>query len=573
VERPAASRLRALVRRHRLGPVQPGAVHRLPFATRGRSLLDQIVKLLRHYGYIVAETTHDCGELGGLGQSRKRFLLVARHAAKVPPFLYEPPKRRLRGVGEILDLLPLPGDLVTAGPMRRMPSLQWKTWVRLAFVEAGSDWRSLNKLNIAKGVLTDFGIMPEHGLRSAALGVLPWTEPSGAVIGESFPTNGRFAVADPRATDVWNSDVLGVRDWGEPSGTVPGRSSPTNGAFSVADPRYHNAHPKAVHHGVRPWDQPAAVVKGDVSVGTGPYAVADPRMGDRPLFNNIFRVVPFDQPSPAVAGPGGAAGGLCVADPRPAEHASYQQVKYRVTRTDEPAGAVIAASTTGNGAFAVADPRRTWGPDSHTNKLAVTPYEDPSKAITGSDRVGSGALCVADPRPDFAKDGREVYLTQGHYGVKAWDESSRAVTASGQHDNGSWSVADPREGQFAENANCLPVADDRLVAVIRSMDGTWHRPFTTLELAALQSLYRPRGHARTRRPVATAPGGSGSATRCPRPRRQAIASEMGKHAAPGLGRARPSSLSRTTRSGSSRTSACRSRWPSTSPTWRPSDDD
>ena len=29
------------------------------------------------------------------------------------------------------------------------------------------------------------------------------------------------------------------------------------------------------------------------------------------------------------------------------------------------------------------------------------------------------------------------------------------------------------------------------MAVIRSPDGTWHRPFTTLELAALQSLVDP----------------------------------------------------------------------------------
>ena len=41
-------------------------------ATRGRHLLDQIVSMLRHYGYATAETTHDCGTLGdGLGQSRR----------------------------------------------------------------------------------------------------------------------------------------------------------------------------------------------------------------------------------------------------------------------------------------------------------------------------------------------------------------------------------------------------------------------------------------------------------------------------------------------------------------------
>ena len=61
-------------------------------ASRGRALLDRMTALLRAYGYAVAETTHDCGELGGLAQSRKRFLLLARHQQKVPPFLYEPPK-------------------------------------------------------------------------------------------------------------------------------------------------------------------------------------------------------------------------------------------------------------------------------------------------------------------------------------------------------------------------------------------------------------------------------------------------------------------------------------------------
>ncbi|CRM02483.1 hypothetical protein [Pseudomonas sp. 31 E 6] len=37
----------------------------------------------------------------------------------------------------------------------------------------------------------------------------------------------------------------------------------------------------------------------------------------------------------------------------------------------------------------------------------------------------------------------------------------------------------------------MPEANDRLTCVIESLDGTWHRPFTTLELAALQSLVEP----------------------------------------------------------------------------------
>lgn len=104
-----------------------------------------------------------------LAQSRKRFLLVARHIEKVPPFLYEPEKKTLRVVGDILGRMPMPGDIGAAGPMHRMPSLHWKTWVRLALVEAGSDWRSLNKLAIEHGHLRDLIIVPEY--RSGYMGV------------------------------------------------------------------------------------------------------------------------------------------------------------------------------------------------------------------------------------------------------------------------------------------------------------------------------------------------------------------------------------------------------------------
>ncbi len=500
-------------------------------ANRGRHLLDQIVALLRHYGYAVAETVHDCGVIGGLAQSRKRFLLVARHAEKVPPFLYEPPKRPLKAVGEVLEKLPMPGpDLIL--PMHRMPALQWKTWVRLAFVEAGSDWRSLNKLAVEDGSLRDYGI----------------------------------------AADVdWHGGVLGVNRWDEPVGVVTGRSSPTTGAHSIADPRIEG-HPKSVQLGVKPWDKPIGVVKGDMSVGTGPYAVSDPRLEGRPRFNNVFRIVPWGEHSPAVAGPGGPASGLAVADPRPSPRDDYKQTKYRVTAYDEPAGTVIAASTTGNGAFAVADPRTGFRPNSHRNKLNVVGWEKNAGTVTGSNRVGSGALSVADPRPgrdlrhgahgvhawgdstgtiageslppngafsvadprpgfgpdthhnilkvtewdkhagtitgsmhpsggaasvadprpEAFKGGREHYKTGGHYGVQRWDQPSGAVPAFAKNNNGNWSVADPRQPDaIGYTAAALPKPDDRLVALIRALDGTWHRPFTTLELGCIQTIVDP----------------------------------------------------------------------------------
>lgn len=202
-------------------------------ASRGRHLLDQINSLLGGFGYAVAETTHDCGELGGLAQSRKRFLLVARHVEKVPPFLYEPEKKSLRAVGDILGRMPLPGDIEAAGPMHRVPSLQWKTWVRLALVRAGSDWRSLNDLAVEDGYLRDLIIVPEY--HRGVLGVNHWGDSCGVVAGASRPMNGRFSVADPRApANALQYQQYGVRRWTDTSGAIIGVKSPGQGTYSVA---------------------------------------------------------------------------------------------------------------------------------------------------------------------------------------------------------------------------------------------------------------------------------------------------------------------------------------------------
>jgi site-specific DNA-cytosine methylase len=367
-------------------------------ATRGRHLLDQIGQLLRHYGYAVNETTHDCGRIakGGLAQSRKRFLMVARHVAKVPAFLYEPEQYRLQGVGTVLSRMPLPGA-IEAGPMHRVPSLQWKTWVRLAFVEAGSDWRSLDRLAVKDGYLQDYLVLPER--RGGHLGVVDWHEPAGTVAGESLPTNGAFSVADPRApANAAQYQQYGVLGWRDASGAIIGVKSPGQGTFSVADPRH---------------------------VGPAKH-------------NNEFRIVPWSRPAGAITSAHGT--GQCVADPR-RDGPTFG--KYAVTEWDSASGTVIAGSTTGQGAYA-----------------------------------------VADPRPGFHREKGDNYLTAGHYGVVGWEQHSGAVSAAAGYDNGKWSVADPR----------LPAANDKLIAIIRALDGTWHRPFTTLELAAIQSLIEPEEH-------------------------------------------------------------------------------
>ncbi|HGM4498223.1 TPA: DNA cytosine methyltransferase [Pseudomonas aeruginosa] len=400
-------------------------------ASRGRHLLDQINSLLGGFGYAVAETTHDCGELGGLAQSRKRFLLVARHVEKVPPFLYEPEKKSLRAVGDILGRMPLPGDIDAAGPMHRVPSLQWKTWVRLALVRAGSDWRSLNDLAVEDGYLRDLIIVPEY---QAGYG---WNDSMGTIAGRSGPTNGAFSVADPRApANALQYQQYGVRRWTDTSGAIIGVKSPGQGTYSVADPRGQSFG----KYPVTDWDGPSGTVIAASTTGQGDFAVADPRPSVA-WHKNVFRVVSMDQHAGTVTtGHGPSSGGQAVADPR------YSN----------------------------------WHPGASSRKLNVVPWEGTAGTVTGSQQVASGALSIADPRVLDRTKG-DAYLTGGHYGVVGFDQSAGAVSASARHDNGRWSVADPR----------MPAANDRLTCIIQSLDGTWHRPFTTLELAALQSLVDP----------------------------------------------------------------------------------
>ena len=78
---------------------------------------------------------------------------------------------------------------------------------------------------------------------------------------------------------------------------------------------------------------------------------------------------------------------------------------------------------------------------------------------------------VADPRPAGLNARRDAYMTGGHYGVVPWVSASGAVPAHPKNNNGPWSVADPRGG-LAEPLAELPAPGDRLVAVIRALDGT-----------------------------------------------------------------------------------------------------
>lgn len=281
---------------------------------RAPGMLAELDRMMSAAGYVSYASDHDCGELGGLAQHRKRYLRVWRHPGKCPPLLYQPPKRRVRGVGEVLSLLPMPATLAAAewGKLHTMPRLSWRNWLRLACIPAGGDWRDL------EGVLD--GRARREVFRRHA--VQAWTEPHPAVTGPGGHSVDR--IADPRVRlpegTTWHTDIMGVRQWTDPSGTVTGSAAPTRGTFSVADPRLELDRPALPGaYGVRSWDKPSGTVTGEsVGPSNGTVAVADPRLAlDAPAFDAAYAVLKWDDPARTIAGNAAVGcGAYAVADAR-----------------------------------------------------------------------------------------------------------------------------------------------------------------------------------------------------------------------------------------------------------------
>lgn len=403
-------------------------VPRLP--TRAAEMLQQVRKLLGAAGYVFADGYHDCGELGGLAQRRRRFLLVARHARRVPPLLYQPPKKRVRGVGEVLGPLPMPED-PAGGAMHRLPRLSWLNWVRLALIPAGGDWRDLPGVlkegqkrrevfrrhgveswdapastiggpgsNGPEAVADPRVLCPESSRFGNNHAVGRWNEPTRTVIGAPQPSTGALSAADPRVLH-WFGGILGVQEWLKPSSTVTAQARSTTGAFNVADPRHAILVKRAYDHGyaVIPWGKPSPTVAGKSFVGCGAYAVAEPRWEK------------IDVSMGCTPRGGG-------------------QSAYGVLSWQEAAHTITASACHDNGAFAIADPRKpppfipviiaedgTWHRPLTTLELAVlqglpaTLNGDPLKLSGNSSSEHRNRIGNAVPAPAARAIAEQMLVT------------------------------------------------------------------------------------------------------------------------------------------------------------------
>jgi site-specific DNA-cytosine methylase len=104
--------------------------------------------------------------------------------------------------------------------------------------------------------------------------------------------------------------------------------------------------------------------------------------------------------------------------------------------------------------------------------------DEASPAVTGGAGVGTsnGPQAVADHRIGCQPRGN----TKGPLGVQEWEKPGSTVFGSLDVHSGPGAVSDPRIPGNNERPDPPPV--------IVALDGTWHRPLTTLELLALQSF-------------------------------------------------------------------------------------
>lgn len=319
--------------------------------SRAAGALAELREMLTAAGYMIHEEDHDCGEIGELAQHRRRYLLVARHPKLCTSLLYQPIKKRVRAVGEVLEQLPMPATLAAGdwGRLHTMPRITWRNWLRLALIPPGGDWRDL------EGVLA--GRARREVFRRHA--VQAWDQPHPTVTGPGGASVDK--VADPRVSgSSWHRGAYGVRDWGKPSGTITGGAdNPSRDRFAVADVRvpakadwHHNK------HGVTCWDAPAPTVIGKPQPSSGGVAVADIRVGR--AFSGSYSVMAWGNPSSTITGGHGlGSGGTSVADIRIGR--AYD-AGYAVLQWTDPARTIAGTSAVGCGAYSVADDReRTFG--------------------------------------------------------------------------------------------------------------------------------------------------------------------------------------------------------------------
>lgn len=191
---------------------------------------------------------------------------------------------------------------------------------------------------------------------------------------------------------------------------------------------------------------------------------------------------------------------LQVADPRIAF--ATRNGTLGVTSWDDASPTAIPSIAAQNASSGVvADPRVSHRAGRQNGGYGVNCWRAPAHTVVGDATVQAAWASIADPRLSCAP-------RNGAYGVTDWQQESATVIGHASHDNASACVADPRAaiipthellrdattGELRLSGDAIDIAGRAPASlVIQALDGTWHRPLTTLELAVLQGLPHMQG--------------------------------------------------------------------------------
>jgi len=284
--------------------------------SRSPAVVEAIGKILGAYGYLHDQGTHDCGAIscGEVPQVRQRWLLIARHPRACPAWITRPKTSKVAPVGSIFaDLAPpIPGTAAGSG-LHEMPKLAAKTWLRLALIPPGKDWRALPSRVLVGGHPQDptlaFGPLAQSG----RAGVQGEASASHTV---TATARNWCAVQDPRLAHPSRNGNLLVEAPQDPANTVIAASRVYHGQ-SVADPRIAHTTTHTGGWGVLGQEQPSRTIRASAISQTTPIHVADPRLGCTPR-SSTYGIQDPDSPSATVlASADVACGAFALGDPRP----------------------------------------------------------------------------------------------------------------------------------------------------------------------------------------------------------------------------------------------------------------
>lgn len=384
------------------------------------------------------------------------------------------------------------------------------------------------------------GVQATQDPAHAVIGSMKGANANGSLTEGRVAVEGVVAVRYEEYGGTHNG-VLGVQDAHDPARTVIsaqtirsawGATSEERieGVVSVQRQLGEQAHKGAL--GVQAAHQPARTVigaqtgrnawgatdEGRVHTGLAPSKRGEPAKRQ----NGAFGVLAEDQPSRTVrANVQKQNQAVAVQDPR-LPNAKPHSGGYGVQASDEPSGVILASADTTAGAFATQDPRLSYEP--HAGSFGITDANDPAQTVISRADTFHGPN-ITDPRASRTTGPEEAQPERSAQGAlfalleepRAKRSTPKTATRGRKKATAHAEDGQPRRGWrmdgalFSPTHRLVQTSDGPCVewlgagrpldltrtqtpkrteahVVILALDGTYHRPLTTLELAVLQSF-------------------------------------------------------------------------------------